>query len=194
MKSLVLMYVFYDKNGDIKAITPSPSDVFSDIFSVATFPLQEVEMFLTAQKNTFDYQIRCIEKDTGTTCKLIKKNLIINYTRTLNSYLTKVDDNTSKPNIITIVNDISNKVISLRLSEDFKSSDEEDILNFIKQGPSILYLTKKNNPYWLLSSFTFTPVELFEREILYFECENKYNDTSIYTKKLINSYGYKEKV
>ena len=196
-----MMYVFYDKNGDIKAITPSLDESFSNTYSIATFPLNDVEMFLTAQKNTFDYYIKKIDTVTGSTHKLIKKQSTINYTRTLDSYLTKVEDVTSKGSIITIVNNTTKKVISINLLKDFKEmynygtdEEKESVSDFLKKGPSTIYLTKKNNPYWLLSSFSFTPAELFEKEILYFNYENKYNNTSIYTKKLINSYGYKEKV
>ena len=99
-----------------------------------------------------------------------------------------------------VVNNTKDRVISIELLKEFKeiykngSEDEqESVSDFLKKGTSILYLTKKNNPYWLLFSFSFIPQDLFEKEILYFNYENNYNDTSVYTKKLINSYGYKEK-
>lgn len=194
------MYVFFDSNGDIKAITPSLDDGFNNTHSVATFPLEDVEMFLTAQKNTFDYHIKKIDKITGSTYKLTKKQSTISYTRTLDSYLTKIENTTPKGNIITVVNNTKDRVISIELLKEFKeiykngSEDEqESVSDFLKKGTSILYLTKKNNPYWLLFSFSFIPQDLFEKEILYFNYENNYNDTSVYTKKLINSYGYKEK-
>jgi 16S rRNA C1402 (ribose-2'-O) methylase RsmI len=175
-------------------------DGFNNTHSVATFPLEDVEMFLTAQKNTFDYHIKKIDKITGSTYKLTKKQSTISYTRTLDSYLTKIENTTPKGNIITVVNNTKDRVISIELLKEFKeiykngSEDEqESVSDFLKKGTSILYLTKKNNPYWLLFSFSFIPQDLFEKEILYFNYENNYNDTSVYTKKLINSYGYKEK-
>jgi hypothetical protein len=194
MKSLVLMYIFYDSNGDIKAITPTSDESFSATFSVATFPLAEVDVFLNGQENTFNYQVKCIERETGNIYKLVKKQLVINYTRSLDSYLTKIDSNLSRIGIITVVNNIKDKTISLKLNETFKDQDDEEINNFKKQKPSTLYLTKKNNPYWLLFSITFTPAELFERGILYFNYEDDYSNISIYTKKLINGYVYTEKV
>ena len=203
MTSLVLMYVFYDKNGDIKAITPTLDEFFSNNFSSATFPLSEVEMFLTAQRNTFDYKVKQTDRISGTVFTLIKKQSNVNYTRTLDSYLTKVEDAKRFEDILTITNVISDKVISIEINKEFeelyirdKCSEEqqESINSFFANGPSIVYLTKKNNPYHLLFSFSFTPKDLLSVDKLYFNYEGDYTDTSVYTKKLIIGYGYNERV
>jgi hypothetical protein len=200
MTTLVLMYVFYDKNGDIKAITPSLDENFAITHSVATFPLSEVEGFLTAVKNTFDYRVKKVEKLSGITHKLIKKYSAISYTRTLDSYLTKVEPAKITDNTITIVNDIVNKVISVKLAKEFKEmyengteEEQENVSDFLNKGPSTLYVTKRNNPYNKLFAVSFTPKMLFDAEKLYFNYTGEYNDVSIYTKKLITGYGYKEK-
>ena len=76
MNTLVLMYVFYDKNGDIKAITPILDENFSINFSSATFPLAEVEMFLTAQSSTFDYQVNKLTKFLAQPIRLLRNKLM----------------------------------------------------------------------------------------------------------------------
>lgn len=203
MTSLVLMYVFFDKNGDIKAITPSLDDSLSTSFSAATFPLAEVEVFLTAERNTFDYYVKKTDKLSGTTYKLIKKKSDINYTRTLDSYLTKVEDAKRNESILVITNDVVNKVMSVEIDKEFKTAyvnqrgseeQQESMDDFFNKGPSIVYLTKRNNPYHLLFSFSFTPRDLLSAEKLYFNYTGDYNEASVYTKKLITGYGYKEKV
>jgi hypothetical protein len=194
------MYVFYDKNGDIKAITPNIDKNLENIYFMVTFPLSEVEMFLTARKNTFDYQIKRFDKLDGTTYKFIKKTSNVIFTRTLDSYLTKVDDTTPYGAILTITNVTYDNVIIVELAKEFReiyennSEDQEGLLKFINSGPSALYLTRKNNPYHLLFSCIFSPKELFSVERLYFNYDGNYTDVSIYTKKLINGYVYKEKI
>jgi hypothetical protein len=202
MKPLILMYVFYDKNGDIKAITPVLNDTYAADFSVATFPLSEVEMFLTAQKNTFDYQVKVVEKITGITYSLVKKQLNINYTRTLNTYLTKVDEVLPNGNSVIITNDTVRGGVFIEVNKALKevhkqiasSEEQEDVVNnFFNSGPSIVYLTKENNPYHLLFSFSFLPKTLFSVDKLYFPYKGSYTNTSAYTKKIIVGYGFKEK-
>lgn len=201
MTSLVLMYVFYDKNGDIKAITPSLDESFAITFSVATFPLSEVEGFLLAQKNTFEYKVKEVEKLAGITYRLVKKYTGVNYTRTLDSYLTKVETTKNTYNTIVIVNDTVNKHFSIQIAREFKEiykhgseEEQERVSDFLNKGPSIVYITKRNNPYHLLFSFVWTPKALFDAERLYFNYTGNYNDVSAYTKKLITGYEYKEKV
>jgi hypothetical protein len=200
MSTLVLMYVFFDKNGDIKAITPSLDEEYSAIYSFATFPLQEVEGFLLAQKNTFDYQVKKVQKLAGTTHKLVKKYYGISYTRTLDSYLTKVEEARQSDNTIIIVNDTVNKNISIHIAREFKEmyehgtdEEQENISDFLNRGPSTIHITKKNNPYYRLYSVTFTPRILFNADKLYFDYTGDYTNVSVYTKKLISGYGYKEK-
>jgi hypothetical protein len=195
------MYVFFDKNGDIKAITPVLDEGLSLVFSSANFPLTEVEGFLKAEKNTFDYQVRRTERIVGETFTLVKKQSLVNYTRTLDSYLTKIENAKRINNILTVTNDTIKKVIVVELAKEFKEmfvsgteEDQELVSKFIGHGPTTMYLTKKDNPYHLLYTFSFLPRDLFETERLYFTYEGDYTNTSIYTKKIINGYGYRERV
>jgi len=200
MTLLVLMYVFFDKNGDIKAITPTLDEDLSVNFFSATFPLSDVEVFLTAEKNTFDYHVSRIDKLSGTTYKLVKKRVEISYTRTLDSYLTKIED-INKDDIIIITNNTIEKYVSLVINWEFremyKNMNNEDALaddEFFNNGLSTVYLTKRNNPYHLLFSFSFTPKDLLAAGKLYFNYEGDYTNASVYTKKLLSGYGYREKV
>lgn len=201
MKPLILMYVFYDKNGDIKAITPIPDENYSVNFFMATFPLAEVEMFLTAQKNTFDYSVKSIEKLTGTTYALVAKKININRTRALNTYLTKVDGIITEGNTVIITNDTNKGRITVELNAILKKiymqkhlpENQLDLFDdLLNSGTSTVYLTKRNNPYHLLFSFSFLPKSLFSVDKLYFSYNNSYTDTSVYTKKVLDGYGYIE--
>lgn len=202
MTPLVLMYVFFDRNGEIKAITPLMDDSLSINFESITCPLAEVEMFLTSEKNPYEYYIKKTERGDGVIYKLTKKVSEIKYTRTLDSYLTKVKDATHH-DIITITNNTLEKIISIEINKDFKiahihqygsKEQQEDTTKFFNNDVSTVYVTKHNNPYHLLFSFTFTPKDLLESDILRFKYKDVYNDTSVYTKELISGYGYKEKV
>lgn len=202
MVSLVLMYVFYDKNGDIKAITPNLDPALSLEFSVATFPLTEVEMFLVGQRNPFDFSIKKITRAGGDKVKIVRKEYEVNLTRTLDNYLTQVDMLRDQEPIIRIVLNLYENSIKLHLDPLYKdllafgSEDEQDdVQSFINFPQSVLYFTKKNNPYHLLYSISFKPRELFENQTLEYDFGNEVDlsNSSVYTKKLVNSYGYKIK-
>jgi hypothetical protein len=194
------MYVYYDKNGDIKAITPGLDESFSSICNVAIFPLSEVEMFLTAKKSTFEYIVTKITNFAGDKFKLQKKPSTISYTRTLDSYLTKIEP-VRQGKIILVENDTIAKTINIYLSSEFRelhehgSEEEQDsVEDFIRHGYSTIYITERNNPYSLRHTVTFSPRELFEKGSLHFSHENNYTNSSAYTKKIISGYGYKERV
>ena len=199
MTSLILMYVYFDKNGDIKAITPSLDEAFSRDFSSATFPLSDVGPFLTAQKNTFDYTMKKSKTLSGVKFQIVRKfiNAAV-YTRTLDNYLTKIDENRKSDTIITIINDTFRKVISITLDAGFadmyngeEEEQQEIVVNFRNSGMSNIYITEKNNPYHLLTTFTFSPELLFSGPA-YLNYTGTYTGTSAYTKKIIGGYLYRE--
>lgn len=199
MTSITLMYVYHDKNGDIKAITPILEENMSNFFNVATFPIQDVELFLTGKRNTFDYYIKSNIRINKTIYTINKKLKDISLTRTLDNYLTKIDtDNSSS--IITIVNDIQKKLVSIEISSDFKdlyySGDDEQkeyISEFLNIGQTSIYITEKNNPYNLRFTISFSPKNLFDNNIIYFPYKDNYENSSAYTKKVVSKYKYKEK-
>jgi hypothetical protein len=202
MNPLIMMYVFFDNYGDIKAITSTPDDHFVSAFQSATFPLSEVEPFLLAIRSPSDYQVKEHRSLAGVKFKIIKKVSHIDYTRNLDNYLTKIENFDKKNSTVSITNITYDKVISVEISKEFKefavtgSGDDDErkiIEDFLNKGPTTIYLTKENNPFHLLFNFTFTPHQLFENETLYFNCNNKYTNTSAYTKKLIDGYGFTER-
>lgn len=203
MTSLVLMYVFYDKNGDIKAIMPHFNDNFSDLYNVATFPLSDVEMFLSAEKSTFDYTVKKTVKASDIKYTIVKKEKAIKYTRTINSYLTKIEGVVKDESMLTFTHDINSRKICIEIDNKFKEryltgsgteKEQEITERFFNSGSSAVYLTKRNNPYCLLFSFSFTPDTFVSVDKLYFEYKDigMNTETSMYTKKIINEYGYKE--
>jgi hypothetical protein len=71
--------------------------------------------------------------------------------------------------------------------------NDEDINNESIQDRMIrFYLTKYNNPYYLLQKFEVNTSELYQKEKLYFPYEEYYTNTSVYTKKIINGYKFRE--
>lgn len=197
MNSLITMYVFFDKKGDIKAITPTPDSMFES-FQSANFPLSEVEEFLSGKKSSFNYHVKpATQLGTGG-YKLIKKTNNVIITRSLDAYLTRV--NTSGPwPILLITTDLITNTISLDLNTDYKEEFNEDAESnkdiFSGTTPVFLYITKKNNPYHLLHTVSFVPETLLGEMHMEFPYDPgiDLSTSSVYTKKLISSYGYKIK-
>ncbi len=199
MKSLVMMYVYYDDMGDIKAISPTPDIAYHNSFNTSTFPLADVDIFLNGLKNPFDYTIKSSVQSGNTSHKIVKKQISVNLTRTLDNYLTKVDESGLGDPIIRILSNPRSNEILLRVSSHFKNmlkngtiDEQEDVEQFLNCGESILYITEKNNPYAHIHTVNFNPRDLFHAEKLYFKC-NEHLDishSSVYTKKIAKTYGY----
>jgi hypothetical protein len=103
MESLVMMYVYYDTQGNIKSITPAPDKQFNEEFQTATIPLPEVEIFLTGKRNPFDFVVKKVNKGIASEFKIIRKDNNISITRSLDNYLTVIDTDNKAPVIDIIV-------------------------------------------------------------------------------------------
>lgn len=196
-----MMYLYFDKNGDIKSISPTPDSHLEESFSPSTFMLSEVEDFLTGKKNPSDYQVKKATNLAGEGFKLLRKVVTVTHTRTMDNYLTKVEGKKkgSAP-LVKITNDVERKVVSVEVTKEFLAmttsddEDEEEIVNdFLLNGISTVYITRKNNPYAHMLTITFLPSHLFEKVKLYFPYTETYTNTSAYTKKLLDGYSYREK-
>lgn len=197
MSSLVMMYVFFDPKGDIKAITPNPDSVF-DGFNSANFPLSEVEDFLLGIKNPFNYQVKKVANIDGFDYKLEKKVSNIIITRSLDTYLTPVSvaGPGTKPALLITTDLIKNKIyLDLDLNHEELIDEQDHKSVFAGNTPINLYFTKKNNPYHLLYTLSFVP-SLIQEEIhstFSYDPKIDLSNSSVYTKKLISSYGYRVK-
>lgn len=203
MTSLVMMYVYYDKNGDIKAITPMLEDSYGS--SYAMFPLAELEPILAGKANPSDFKIQKMERLDGVKHTLIKKATKIDFNRkvrTLDNFLTKVPDLDSPDarDALIITNYTSDKIISIRLSKFVKemfqngTDDQKELVEeFILRGNSTIYITKKDNPHYLLHSCSFSTSDLYDRTTLNFKYDGDFRNCSAYTKKVIAGYRYREK-
>jgi len=199
MKSLILMYVYFDANGDIKAITPNLDEYFASTCSFATFPVDEVTGFLTAQKNPYDYLIKTIKKAGNVTYRIARKESKINYTRTLDNYLTKVEmAGKDEESIVLITNNPKDRVIGIQIHKAFKNflidgteEEQAEAETFFNRQSITLYFTKKNDPYHWLQTITFSPRNAYDNPKLYFNYETDLSDASVYTKKIVNSYAYR---
>lgn len=198
--SLVMMYVYYDQNSDIKAITPSLDTTLEKQYTVITLPLRDVEPFLTGRRNTFDYMIKRMSRHGGDKYILARKGVSINLTRTEDRYLTKIDDiKIGTVPIIKITGDAINSALYVSIDPVFKDllwtgteSEKDDVSEFINRSPSPIYLTKKGNPYHILHTIMFLPKKLFDNERLKFAIDKDidFENVDLYTKKIVSSYGY----
>lgn len=193
------MYVYFDKNGDIKAITPNATEMYSGIYKHIMLPLEQVEDFITGKKNTFDYVIRAIKLLGAETFKLTRKHSNITIARSLDVYLTEVKTKSVSEPIIKIVTNISQKLITVTLNQAFKdlytegtSEDIGKIDDFFNTGPSAIYITEKNNPYNLYTKINFTPRTLFDSLNISVPTPDHVDlrNSSAYTKRLVESYCY----
>lgn len=198
--SLVMMYVYYDQNNDIKAITPSLDPVLEKQYTTITMPLRDVEPFLTGRRNTFDYTIKRMSRHGGDKYTLARKGVNINLTRTEDRYLTKVEHIKSDGvPIVKITGDAVNQKLYISLDPAFKDllwtgteDQKNDVSEFINRPPAPVYLTKQGNPYHILHTTYFLPKQLFDEEKLRFDVSANVDieNTDAYTKKIVSSYGY----
>lgn len=194
MTQLVMMYVYFDSDGNIKSIAPDPDAFSSASYGTAMFPLSEVEPFLTAKKSTFDYYISVVKKLLSVEYKLVRKvTPAIAQLRLLDSFLVELKHITDEP-VIAIENYVSAKQIKISLSPDAKEVDENNVLDdFAKMPTSYLFFTKKNDPYFLVHTITFSPNELVNTGSITIPYENNLAGLSVFTKKIINDYSYTER-
>jgi DNA-directed RNA polymerase subunit K/omega len=188
------MYVYFDIDGNIKSISPDPDAFSSANYSTAMFPLTEVEPFLTAKKSTFDYYISVVKKLLSVEYKLVRKiTPRITQLRSLDSFLVELKQSVDEV-VIAIENHIADKKIRITLSPDAKEVDENNVLeDFAKIPTSFLFFTKKNDPYFLMHTITFSPKELVDNGIITIPYDVNLEGLSVFTKKIINEYSYTER-
>ncbi len=195
------MHVYFDSTGNIHAISPSKNDEFAKDNSCILLPLLEVEMFLTGKANLLDYTVLMSKFKGETKYKLIKKSYQINYVRNLDNYLTKIPSINEHNASVLIGNNLSSKIITLAISSEFKEmyqdgTDEQQatVSEFLTQGVTSVYITKRNDPYSLLFPISFLPSNLFNLETLNFRYKTLCANTSAYAKKIPGGYVYTERI
>jgi hypothetical protein len=197
MKAIIMMYVYYDSSGDIKSITPIRDEQFEkQDYQVTTFSIDEVEDFLTSKKNPSDYFIQYRRKNGVDIFKLLPKYILVNYTRSINNYLTEITFQNKEANVIHIRNKIDQKILIiaidpiLKLKEiDGTDEEQQEIINF-KATPKItLYFTAKNDPSFLIKTITVEPMTLCKYDIKISYDEDLTN-ASLFTKKYFSNYSY----
>lgn len=201
MAILEMMYVYFDANGDIKTISPDPI-IVSESYSVRTFPLPEVEEFLTGKKNPFDYYVKATKSIAGPTHKITRKQVLdINYVRTLDNFLTEIQTMPKSSDAFVLIENIIaekkikitlNKVVKVLL-EDGSDTDQETVTSFINHASASLFFTRKSDPYSLLHTLIFSPKELFDKSELYWDYAVDLSNSSVYTKILLDGYSYRIK-
>ena len=201
MTVLIMMYVYFDDTGDIKAISPDLIDTYTGVYKVATFPLSEVEPFLTSKRNTFNYYIKTVIKGFTSNYVIIQKQAIqLNSLRKLDSYLVDVSRIECSPNtLVAIHNDTQSRIVTLTLNPELMTlrtdgtkAEKEYIEAFIRLSVISLYFTKKNDPYYLIYTLNFMPDKLYENGELVFELDIDLSNLSVFTQQIENGYSYTE--
>lgn len=199
MNTLIMMYVYFDQAGEIKSICPDINSSFADTSKYITTPLTEVEGFLIGKKNPFDYFLKPTIRLGVTSYKITRKQVInINYLRSKDAFLTEIPKllRSSGADII-IENFIDTKKLKIsinpEINELIKDGTDQEIeqLTALVNTPEIhLFFTRKNDPYFLIDTISISPKELFANTILHVEYSSDLSNTSVFTKRLINGYGY----
>lgn len=199
MTPLIMMYLSFDSNGDIKSISPD-NVIKSDNFTTITIPLSEVEGFIKGIKNPFDYYVKVTKRISGVDYKLTRKQqLSLNSLRSLDSYLTEITKIDNKnDSLIVIENLLYNKEIEISAGPLLQSiqdcpetDDETKILDIIKSQLSIsLFFTKNKDPYHLLHTMVFSPGMLLNKDTVRIKYKTDLSTASCYTRKLIDGYSY----
>lgn len=187
-----LMHVYFDSQGNV--LTISPTAIENQSNESIKLPILDLEDFLLGKKSTHNYIIKKIQKHNGEVYyKFIEKFSNTNITRSLDTYLIKVEEN-KLDSIVQIITNPNTNIISISLNRNKIETlkEDEEVLEFLESGPSYLYFTENNNPYYFKYSLTFLPPKLYNEERLELEYpkEIDLSSSSVYTKRLVSSYSY----
>lgn len=199
MTTLVMMYVLFDARGEIKSIgSDFPGE--SELYTVSTFSLSEVEGFLAGKKNPSDYYIKTSNVGAGHKYTLVRKQqLTVSTIRTLDTYLTEIPRlPKSSDASILIENLVNDKKIKISASETFSilcndpdTDEQEEMANRFKTHPPVsLFFTAHKDPYHLLHTAILSPYNLLTDGDIYIEYKADLTAASCYTRKLVAGYSY----
>jgi hypothetical protein len=88
------MYVYFNGAGDIQSISPAPllDENLPSKCLFALFPISDVEGFLLAKKNTFDFFVKT-DNAVDTKYTIVKKYTpTLSQVRTLASFMTEITE------------------------------------------------------------------------------------------------------
>lgn len=185
------MFVYYDKNGDIKSI--SPVEDLNSEFKKATVDITTVEHLLTGELNPGNFIIRELKDKTFIIVE--KPSITEQRIRYLDPFFIELQYNNTA--LVKIVNDIKNNKIDLELSDEFyrilRDKDHEhnesvSLFAGIKSTP--MYFTKFGDPYILLSTINFSPNELTIKKTLSLTYTDNIHNSSVFTRRILETYSY----
>ena len=200
--TLEMMYVYFDKAGDIKCIAPESSDELVSEFRFAMFPINDVEMFLTGKKNSFDYFVETIKRVVDVSYRITRKPVLeLNQTRLVENYLVEIMPlPRSKDATILIENSLQEREITISLNPGVRSllidgtDAEQDVLRkLVNTQLSSLFFTRKHDPYFLITTISFSPKLLFSKSFIKIQYEDDLSSASLFTKRLLDGYSYSVK-
>ncbi len=191
------MFLVFDLNGDIKSISPVKEEKLDKSLECIEIALSEVEDFLTAKKNIFDYYIKITNRAAVKSYTVTKKVSNISQARDVETALTEIFEDAAKKELILVTNNIPSKTITISLTREFEytqllGTDEEldKIQTFLNTPKSSLFFTKPGDPYFLLHTINFVPRELLNENKLVIKYKPNLAKASLFTQKLLDKYSY----
>ena len=199
MKKIIMMFVYYDERGDIRAICPAPDGQFENQgCKYVTVPFPEVEDFLTSAKNPFNYHIETKRKNGVDIVKLLPKQVRqVSYLRSINNYLSEINYQNEEANAIIIENNVEDKILKIWIDpflkiqvDDEECEDQEKLINFRSLPKINFYFTTKNDPSFLIKTISLEPKKLFSNSFIEISYVENLNEASLFTKKYFEYYSY----
>lgn len=193
-----MMYLYFDSSGEIKSISPDPVDRLAD-YKMTTVPVSDVEAFMLGKKNLADYHVKQTKTAVGMSYAITRKHVFVaNYVRTVDTFLAEVTTMpTSRDAFVLVENFLKDRTIRISISpvielmlSDGSDEDQEVANTFIGTKSSSMYFTNRKDPYFLLHTVKFSPLELFNQKELLMPYEVDLSAASLYTMKLFDKYSY----
>jgi hypothetical protein len=193
------MYVYFNGAGDIQSISPAPllDENLPSKCLFALFPISDVEGFLLAKKNTFDFFVKT-DNAVDTKYTIVKKYTpTLSQVRTLASFMTEITEVANAT--IIIGHDPKEHAVIVSVGPDITAVDtcyiNETIFNKFSNTHCIeLYFTKQNDPYFLIHTISLNPRKLLAAGTLRFAHTKNLSTASLYAQQVIRGYSYTPRI
>ena len=195
-----MMYVYFDDTMNIVGISPLlDADLLAKGSRHTRFPIDEVAPFITGERNLSTHYVSPL-KDDPTKYAIKAKSIEVNYIRTLDRFLTEIDQGQSSESAhLTIINNIKEKKIIFSLSPKVKYNILQDesieTKNITINGMPELdfFFTVKNDPSFLILYVPIKTNELVGEPMIVVNYSVDLSESSLFTKKIFDNYVYEVK-
>lgn len=175
---MIIMYVYFNNDGDIKSISPSDKLMHDPVLNIAPVKFSEVELLLTGDQNLFNYTVRAIRTQTDVSYTIIPKDAPCRFTKSFNQSVMEISENNYAA--ISIVNDITTKQLLCNITHPR-----------LKLPPIIaLYFTKKHDPYILITLKDLCIDDIKQHGAVCINYTEDLQDASLFVYSSSDNYSY----